>query len=1092
MGEIGILHLSDLHLVLSAEGENLRSALRTFAREHFAPLPEGRKLLVLTGDFHNFGGDYEIARKFLPALFEDMRLDKTKDVFMVPGNHDVDGASKDDYGRSATVDKLLREPEGIGTVPSPMPELLGWFGDYLDLVRDLGVYTAEACADRVPVGVHVRTWRDTLHLLHLNTALIADGVKEHKTRQLADTRTAASEEIRAQLGDGRPCLALGHNHIYDLDKSQWSESLRGAFAFGNVSAYLCGDRHTADREPRERTLSLGTDDGAAEIPIVCAPRGSADEGDKTSQFGFVLHVWDTDANEATWDARTWRADNPTVFKPGEAHSYPMRGDAPTRPEKPRTRAEELAALGLGDAARYLDAEAVGEARAACSDSDALRFCRVIDDYDVMLRALAGGVAVPREAEVEQLADWLRRAPVLLTGNGGMGKTTLMLMTALRHAAAGGVAVWLRPAGAEYPAGWAEALTALVTGWAAAGSRVLLCVDSPARDWAALRALRAAWLRQPLRLGDDAGAGGCVQVMLTERYTRLTAGEKELTNAADTWLDGLRVVELRRASGSGETFQLKGYETAALAEGAPFRKRLLLNIAKTCRGKTSASALARLPAKLDEELREHDHRDVNLVELVYRVLLPLLGAISRDRGNVLDWEEWGDVLRRAFDMEEDDKTLYGGLAVFRLLGVEMPVALFCRRFDLDPKELTALLRNWRLSPRGGGIEPVLYTDTHVARQRRGDWGTLAAKHDVIAELFFLLLGEAGIYESSFADNLFADYLDVMNEAELETLFLPLLDPERMRARKREREREKRKHMRAAQLHHRPLVELVCDRWERHELALTEDAREILCYALLLSEDGKRLDEWDDEVQRTLTATAPDTDGSVRFSSFYTEWGKWLARFGRKDAEEKFRAVIRADADNVPSRTELGRLLVKRGDADGAAEVYREILDIDRDNVHARTELGRLLAKRGDTDGAAEVYREILRIKPDDVPSRTELGRLLVRRGDEASLREAEALFREAMRIEPTHVHSRTELGRLLVRRGDEASQREAEALYREAIALDDRQLAPRHEWGLLLERLGREQNDPEKLRRAKRLYEEMLERDKQQDGARKGLARLRDV
>ena len=288
MGEIEILHLSDLHLMLSAEGENLRSALRTFAREHFAPLPEGRKLLVLTGDFHNFGGDYEIAREFLPALFEDMGLEKTKDVFMVPGNHDVDGASKDDYGRGATVDKLLHKPEDIGTVPSPVPGLLGWFGDYLNLVRDLGVYTAEACDDRVPVGVHVRTWRDTLHLLHLNTALIADGVPEHKTRQLADTRTAASDEIRAQLGDGRPCLALGHNHIYDLHQSQWSESLRGAFAFGNVSAYLCGDRHAAPPTSatgppstgssstsgiRTRTRRRGTCGRGAPITRRCLSRG---------------------------------------------------------------------------------------------------------------------------------------------------------------------------------------------------------------------------------------------------------------------------------------------------------------------------------------------------------------------------------------------------------------------------------------------------------------------------------------------------------------------------------------------------------------------------------------------------------------------------------------------------------------------------------------------------------------------------------------------------------------------------------------------------------------------------------------------------
>jgi tetratricopeptide (TPR) repeat protein len=137
----------------------------------------------------------------------------------------------------------------------------------------------------------------------------------------------------------------------------------------------------------------------------------------------------------------------------------------------------------------------------------------------------------------------------------------------------------------------------------------------------------------------------------------------------------------------------------------------------------------------------------------------------------------------------------------------------------------------------------------------------------------------------------------------------------------------------------------------------------------------------------------------------------------------------------------------------------------------------------------VYREILRIKPDDVPSRTELGRLLVKRGDEASLRDAEALYRKAIALDDRQLAPRTELGRLLAKRGDADG---AEKVYREILKIDRDNIPARHEWGRLLERLGRERSDPEKLRKAKTLYEEILARDKLNDGARKGLARLRDV
>ena len=95
---VKILHISDLHFVKDAADSNMREVLKNEAREAVAGLPQGSKLLVVTGDFHNYNtAGYGEALKFLNELIVAMDLDRTQDVFVVPGNHDV--GNKDDMSK---------------------------------------------------------------------------------------------------------------------------------------------------------------------------------------------------------------------------------------------------------------------------------------------------------------------------------------------------------------------------------------------------------------------------------------------------------------------------------------------------------------------------------------------------------------------------------------------------------------------------------------------------------------------------------------------------------------------------------------------------------------------------------------------------------------------------------------------------------------------------------------------------------------------------------------------------------------------------------------------------------------------------------
>lgn len=90
MSTIRWLHISDLHL---QENQNAEWNLL----QNHLPFPS-IKFLVFTGDLHQFGQSYEKSLEFLRHLMEQYKL-STNDVFIVPGNRDVDEDSSINLGQ---------------------------------------------------------------------------------------------------------------------------------------------------------------------------------------------------------------------------------------------------------------------------------------------------------------------------------------------------------------------------------------------------------------------------------------------------------------------------------------------------------------------------------------------------------------------------------------------------------------------------------------------------------------------------------------------------------------------------------------------------------------------------------------------------------------------------------------------------------------------------------------------------------------------------------------------------------------------------------------------------------------------------------
>ena len=329
---ISILHISDLHITKSARWGHMKDCILKEA-QRVKSRPQGEKLLVITGDFHNFGeSNYDEAERFFRELIAEMDIDVERDVFLIPGNHDVGNKSTmnaifptdPDWSerQELIVDKLANEktkPEG-SEYEAFVRDRLEAYIPYKNFVTRLGIYKK----DEEPAAVHVRCWRGKLNLFHLNTTLVADG--KRKKDQRVDRLSVADDSIWEGFSAGLPALALGHNHFFDLHDED-KDDIRAAFNRHGVCAYLCGDTHKENIKIDEQDIKLEKGHNLATvptIPIVVGVKGAANDSDSYSDFGLYWHDWDEDAKKVTLRLLRWKPDvSRTCFDESRPDEYYM-------------------------------------------------------------------------------------------------------------------------------------------------------------------------------------------------------------------------------------------------------------------------------------------------------------------------------------------------------------------------------------------------------------------------------------------------------------------------------------------------------------------------------------------------------------------------------------------------------------------------------------------------------------------------------------------------------------------------------------------------------------------------------------------------
>ena len=284
--DLSWIHISDLHFFVESDTNILLADLKTLA-ERLSP-----SFMIITGDLRNIKTkEYDQALDILPKILSIFNL-KKKDVFMVPGNHDVSALMEKSYRSSRTkiINKIVaKQKASISGNYNALSDflydghapLIDAFDEYSSFVKKFYYGSGlKSDDDRLTssTGVFSIKWMNKINIVHLNTALISNGKHDHK--QMCDINGLTKCSIDSKL----PTIMIGHHNLADIYDSQVERILRIA-ELKNISAYFSGDIHKFElgnidlRKPYDR------------LPCYSCPKSVPQAGDSYSEIGLMYYTW---------------------------------------------------------------------------------------------------------------------------------------------------------------------------------------------------------------------------------------------------------------------------------------------------------------------------------------------------------------------------------------------------------------------------------------------------------------------------------------------------------------------------------------------------------------------------------------------------------------------------------------------------------------------------------------------------------------------------------------------------------------------------------------------------------------------------------
>lgn len=268
------LQLSDLHIFKSTDWNIMRLAyqkLATVIQPNF---------LVITGDFRHKvkNPDYKNALEFLNDIVKIFKLKKS-DVFLVPGNHDVNNYEYRDANIRDINSNIVSNADAyLKYMNNESGDLRNGFKEYCAFVQDFYGSTVDDDRVKKPSDVFNIVYKNYVNIIVLNTALISAGAKHEK--QIVDINALS----RLAPRDNLPTIVLAHHELESIHDTQQE---RVKFLLNNfeVRAYLCGDEHKI----RKNAIPITNVPNASFPSIVCG-KSATEIGDSYSDLCVIEYL----------------------------------------------------------------------------------------------------------------------------------------------------------------------------------------------------------------------------------------------------------------------------------------------------------------------------------------------------------------------------------------------------------------------------------------------------------------------------------------------------------------------------------------------------------------------------------------------------------------------------------------------------------------------------------------------------------------------------------------------------------------------------------------------------------------------------------
>jgi tetratricopeptide (TPR) repeat protein len=577
------------------------------------------------------------------------------------------------------------------------------------------------------------------------------------------------------------------------------------------------------------------------------------------------------------------------------------------------------------------------------------FYKVTNDLIKISRIVCNDLDVVNDEAVKMAMQLINRADtVIITGMGGIGKTTLMFRIATTYASGLHPVFWLRPefTGIMHTELSVRSMMQYMDDIAKAyQSKAILFIDNPNADLALLELIQK--LQEEYR----------IKIVITERNNRISMILPHESYNFEVWND--EAIFLCLASKDTRQFDWIDEDRRIIQQ---IKESWKSDIIQRMIGvleeyyQTNVEVLSKIVESIPSEMNNS-----SIVELIYYIMVTYNRQITR-KCISLDWDEWDYTLQTYFGAGVRQKT-FAYIAALYLFKIPTSVAILAKLLNRSHVELLAFIdETCKISS-----EPIIFED-----------GKIHLKHDMMADLYFKFHAVPPV-------ELYLEELIPLMDEETAVVFEKICLCKRYVSGK------------DLMLHNVSCLKLIAaiedsDHFEKY---LENNNR---LYSFDLAKFWIAQTTEDITVLHQLAINLEEKYPShVRvqhaLGTFYYSVGMF------PKAEKAYLCALEAEPDNAIILSTIARLY-STFDRNKAEEAFLHALDIEPNNLVTLNTLAKFYIKIKQKDNAEKILQRALSLNPEHISSLYDLANLYIK--DDYRKDEAKQILFKILDIAPSNV------------------------------------------------------------------------------------------